>query len=149
MHLLCSSVLKFQFWIPYSTLLDSYNVLIMKSIAQIGDLGLLIWDMLCLAVLTGLMGFFKFNLLHLIVEMIVLVLWLAVHVQFRRKVEKTGLTFLNLFYDTEKIYAPLIFLSLFHSSLSRNAHLLSGKRNTYLPFFLPFLFFLLPSFFLL
>ena len=68
---------------------------------RIGDLGLLIWDMLCLTVLTGLWGFFNLNILHLIVEMTVLVLWLAVHVQFRRKVKKNRYDFLNLFYDTK------------------------------------------------
>jgi hypothetical protein len=51
-----------------------------------GDMGLLIWDMLCLAALTGLLSFLDLTLLHLLVELCVVVLWLAVHVQLRRKV---------------------------------------------------------------
>jgi hypothetical protein len=50
-----------------------------------GDLGLLLWDLLCITVLTGMFELFIFNVLHLFVEAILLALWLAVHVQIRRK----------------------------------------------------------------
>lgn len=44
------------------------------------------WDMLCLTVLSGMIGFFRLSFFHLIVEACVLVVWLSVHVQFRKKV---------------------------------------------------------------
>ena len=51
-----------------------------------GDMGLLIWDMLCLAALTGLLSFLVLSFAHLLVELCVVALWLAVHVQLKRKV---------------------------------------------------------------
>ena len=61
---------------------------LVQLFTQSGDLGLLVWDLLCLTVLTGLLGFFKLSFLHFFVELTVITLWLAVHVQFRRKVRK-------------------------------------------------------------
>ena len=52
--------------------------------------------MLCLTILSGLMRFLVLSLSHLLVEMTVVSLWLAVHIQFRRKVSSkiTQLVFL-------------------------------------------------------
>jgi hypothetical protein len=50
-----------------------------------GDLGLLVWDLLCLTMLAGMAEIFAISYTHLLVELILLVLWLATHVQMRRK----------------------------------------------------------------
>ena len=67
--------------LSYLSLIFTYSYAVIE-----GDMGLLIWDMLCLAALTGLLSFLDLTLLHLVVELCVVVLWLAVHVQLRRKV---------------------------------------------------------------
>ena len=51
-----------------------------------GDLGLLVWDMLCVTVLAGFAEFFRLTFTHVLVEMVIMGLWLAVHVQMKRKV---------------------------------------------------------------
>jgi hypothetical protein len=50
------------------------------------DLGLLVWDLLCVTVLAGFFEFFSINVFHGIVALVVCSLWLAVHIQLRRKV---------------------------------------------------------------
>jgi hypothetical protein len=42
--------------------------------------------MLCFSTLLGMLEFFDFSFAHLLVEMSVIAVWLAVHVQFRKKV---------------------------------------------------------------
>ncbi len=49
-----------------------------------GDLGLLVWDLLCVTVLLGFVEFFNITFTHVLVEGVILGLWLAVHVQVRR-----------------------------------------------------------------
>eukprot|EP00596_Hydrurales_sp_CCMP1899_P010727 CAMPEP_0119052552 /NCGR_PEP_ID=MMETSP1177-20130426/73812_1 /TAXON_ID=2985 /ORGANISM="Ochromonas sp, Strain CCMP1899" /LENGTH=144 /DNA_ID=CAMNT_0007032157 /DNA_START=596 /DNA_END=1030 /DNA_ORIENTATION=- len=62
-----------------------------------GDLGLIVWDMLCLTVLSGMLFWFKLTFTHLLVEGCVWGLWLAVHVQLKRKVtDKSGNIVMNL-----------------------------------------------------
>ena len=51
-----------------------------------GDLGLAVWDLLCVTILSGFVEFFSFSFVHVIVGFVVCSLWLAVHVQMRRKV---------------------------------------------------------------
>eukprot|EP01036_Dinobryon_divergens_P033455 gene33455-43240_t len=46
-----------------------------------GDLGLLLWDIICIAVLSGLWSVLKMSLTHLLVELAVLIVWLSVHIQ--------------------------------------------------------------------
>lgn len=46
-----------------------------------GDAGLLVWDLLCLSLLTGTMSFLPFTFTSLIVELCILTSWLAVHTQ--------------------------------------------------------------------
>ena len=51
-----------------------------------GDVGLLVWDLLCVTVLLGFLEFFNITFVHVLVEGVILLLWLAVHVQMKRKV---------------------------------------------------------------
>lgn len=46
-----------------------------------GDSGQLLWDLLCLTLLLGLMSFLAISFTNLLVLMIVLAAWMAVHVQ--------------------------------------------------------------------
>ena len=46
-----------------------------------GDSGLLVWDLLCLTLLLGLMSFLAISFTNLLVLLIVVAAWMAVHVQ--------------------------------------------------------------------
>lgn len=46
-----------------------------------GDAGLLIWDVLCLAIFTGLASFVSFGVAAALVELFVATVWFAVHAQ--------------------------------------------------------------------
>jgi hypothetical protein len=50
-----------------------------------GDLGLLTWDLLCLSIVFGLMSFIRLKHLNLVVYGLILLAWVAVHSQMRRK----------------------------------------------------------------
>lgn len=50
-----------------------------------GDLGLLTWDALCLSLVLGLLEFLRLSTEHLLVVALILVNWMAVHSQMRRK----------------------------------------------------------------
>jgi len=50
-----------------------------------GDLGLLTWDLLCLAVILGMLEFLTFSLFHLLVETSVVCMWWIVHLQAKKK----------------------------------------------------------------
>ena len=52
-----------------------------------GDVGLLLWDLLCLTVLFGFAEFFVFSISHILVELSIFALWVAVYIQMRRKVD--------------------------------------------------------------
>lgn len=62
---------------------------------MLGDLGQLVWDMLCFSTLLGMLEFFAFSVAHVLVEMSIIAVWLAVHVQFRKKV-RTGVLLVDL-----------------------------------------------------
>ena len=51
-----------------------------------GDLGLMVWDLLCVTVLAGFVEFFTLTFTHVLVLLVIFCLWLAVHVQMKRKV---------------------------------------------------------------
>ena len=62
--------------------LDRTNV---KTRRWHGDLGLLTWDLLCLAIILGLFFFLRTSPAHLVLLALISLIWLAVHVQMRRK----------------------------------------------------------------
>ena len=51
-----------------------------------GDVGLLVWDLLCVTVLLGFFEFFNMTFVHVLVEGVIVLFWVAVHVQMKRKV---------------------------------------------------------------
>ena len=51
-----------------------------------GDLGLFVWDLLCITVIAGFIEFFNITFTHILVEVVIAGLWLATHIQMKRKV---------------------------------------------------------------
>jgi len=50
-----------------------------------GDCGLLVWDLLCITLITGLLEFLSFSFFTLIVVLSVVTLWISTHAQMRRQ----------------------------------------------------------------
>jgi hypothetical protein len=48
-----------------------------------GDFGLLLWDIICLSLLSGLISFLYLNFTNLLVELSVVAVWLTVHAQLK------------------------------------------------------------------
>jgi hypothetical protein len=50
-----------------------------------GDMGLLLWDVLCVTAVLGMLEFFELTLMHFCCELCVFVVWWIVHLQLKTK----------------------------------------------------------------
>ena len=66
-----------------------------------GDLGTMLWDLLTIAALTGLHNFFGFSLQCFFGSICVIIVWILVHSQLKRKYEDIFSSEININSDTE------------------------------------------------
>jgi hypothetical protein len=64
------------------THLDRSNT---KSQRWHGDCGLLVWDLLCITLITGLLEFLPFSFFTFIVVSLIVILWISTHSQMKRQ----------------------------------------------------------------
>jgi cytochrome b561 len=50
-----------------------------------GDCGLLVWDLLCITLITGLIEFLPFSFFTIFVVFIIVILWVSTHAQMKRQ----------------------------------------------------------------
>lgn len=85
---LCVVIILIQVFSGYEKveMLEKNNT---KSRRWHGDLGLLLWDVLILSCLSGMVSFLPFfNLFNMISELLVIVVWMMVHSQVKRRVDE-------------------------------------------------------------
>lgn len=86
--LICLSVIVLQAFAGFEKVenLEKNNT---KSRRWHGDLGLALWDCLILTILTGCLSYFNFfSLFNVLTELLVIVVWIMVHAQVKRRIDE-------------------------------------------------------------